>query len=66
MNDKEKLKTIRRIASMNTDENIGDWTETRETILWVATDREEGWNWGHTWVRDDAEWKQYCQETGKS
>lgn len=47
MNETERLEKIARAARNSAyDENEGDWTETRETILWFATDGAEGKDWG--------------------
>lgn len=46
--DAELLDWIADIARRaSTDENLGDWTETRESIIWVATRGRRGRDWGH-------------------
>ena len=50
LTDQTKLKLIAAIAAdYGTDENEGDWTERAETIMWVASNGEEGKDWGLTY-----------------
>lgn len=47
MTAEEKLEVIISIASKaELDDTIGDFLETTDTILWIATDGQQGKDWG--------------------
>jgi hypothetical protein len=51
--DAELLNWVAQIAhKAKLDENMGDASETRQSILWIATRGKRGKHWGHLgWVR---------------
>lgn len=58
LSPEQKLRLIAEIVEhyRKSDENIGDTSETYDTIQWIATCGKHGRNWGHGWIYREMKW----------